>query len=62
MSTPVSVYDLLERQDRKIISKVLNSRGRPLLSIMHRVKPPSYENMKGVHVKSAEYKFLYEYM
>ena len=30
-----------------IINKVSNSRERPLLSIMHRVKPSSYENMKG---------------
>lgn len=47
---------------RSIINKVSNSRERPLLSIMHRVKPSSYENMKGVHVKSIEYIFPYEYM
>lgn len=45
-----------------IMNKVLNSRERPLLSIMHRVKSSSYENMKGVHVKSIEYIFPYEYM
>ena len=47
---------------RSIINKVSNSRERPLLSIMHPFKPSSYENMKGVHVKSVEYKFPYEYM
>ena len=41
-STPVSVYDFLERQDRKIFRKFLNSTGHPLLSIMPRVKSSSY--------------------
>ena len=38
-SKPVSVYDFLERQDRKIFRKVSNAKGHPLLSIMPRVKP-----------------------
>ena len=33
-SKPVSVYDFLERQDRKIFRKVSNAKGHPLLSIM----------------------------
>ena len=41
-SKPVSVYDFLERQDRKIFRKVSNAKGHPLLSIMPRVKPSSY--------------------
>ena len=38
-SKPVSVYDFLERQDRKIFRKVSNAKGHPLLSIMPLVKP-----------------------
>ena len=41
-SKPVSVYDFLEKQDRKIFRKVSNAKGHPLLSIMSRVKPCSY--------------------
>ena len=41
-SKPVSVYDFLERQDRKIFRKVSNAKGHPLLSIMPRIKPSSY--------------------
>ena len=41
-SKPVSVYDFLERRDRKILRKVTNSTGHPLLSIMPHVKPSSY--------------------
>ena len=41
-SKPVSVYDFLERQDRKIFRKVSNAKGHPLLSIMPLVKPSSY--------------------
>ena len=41
-SKPVSsVYDFLERQDRKIFRNVSNPKGHPLLSIMPRVKPSS---------------------
>ena len=45
-SKPVSVYDFLEWQDRKIFRKVSNAKGRPLLSIMPRVKPYSYNLRK----------------
>ena len=45
-SKPVSVYDFLERQDRKIFKKVFNAKGHPLLSIMPRVKPSSYNLRK----------------
>ena len=45
-SKPVSVYDFLERQDRKIFRKVSNAKGHPLLSIMPRVKPSSYNLRK----------------
>ena len=45
-SKPVSVYDFLERQDRKIFKKVSNAKGHPLLSIMPRVKPSSYNLRK----------------
>ena len=37
-SKRVSVYDLLERQDRKNFRKVSNSKGHPLISIIPRVK------------------------
>ena len=33
MSKPVSVYDSLERQDCKILRKVSNAKGHPLLSL-----------------------------
>ena len=42
-SKPVSVYDFLERQDRKIFRKVSNAKGHPLLSIMPLVKPSREE-------------------
>ena len=45
-SKPVSVYDFLERQDRKISRKVSNSPGHPLLSIMPHVKPSRYHLRK----------------
>ena len=45
-SKPVSVYDFLERQDRKFFRKVSNAKGHPLLSIMPRVKPSSYNLRK----------------
>ena len=45
-SKPVSVYDFLERQDRKIFRKVSNAKGHPLLSIMPRDKPSSYNLRK----------------
>ena len=45
-SKPVSVYDFLERQDRKIFRKVSNAKGHPLLSIMPRIKPSSYNLRK----------------
>ena len=45
-SKPVSVYDFLERQDRKIFRKVSNAKGHPLLSIMPRIKPCSYNLRK----------------
>ena len=41
-SKPVSVHDLLERQDGKIFRKVSNVKRHPLLSVMPRVKSPSY--------------------
>ena len=41
-SKPVGFYDFLEGQDRKIFRKVSNAKGHPLLSIMVRVKPSSY--------------------
>ena len=41
-STPVSVYEFLERQDHKIFRKSPYSTGHPLLSIIPRVKPSSY--------------------
>ena len=41
-SNPVSVYDFLQRQDRKIFIKVSNAKGHPLLSIMPCVKPSSH--------------------
>ena len=41
-SKPVSVDDFLERQDRKIFRKVSNIKGHPLLPIMPRAKPSSY--------------------
>ena len=45
-SKPVSVYDFLERQDRKIFTKVSNAKGHPLLFIMPRVKTSSYNLRK----------------
>ena len=45
-SKPVSVYDFLERQDRKIFRKVSNAKGHPLLSIMPRFEPSSYNLRK----------------
>ena len=45
-SKPVSVYDFLERQDRKIFRKVSNAKGHPLLSIMPHIKPFSYNLRK----------------
>ena len=45
-SKRVSVYDFLERQDHKIFRKVSNAKGHPLLSIMPRVKPSSYNLRK----------------
>ena len=45
-SKRVSVYDLLERQDRKIFRKVSNSKRHPLISIMLRVKSSSYNLRK----------------
>ena len=45
-SKPVRAYDFLERQDRKIFRKVSNAKGHPLLSIMPRVKPSSYNLRK----------------
>ena len=45
-SKTVSVYDFFERQDRKIFRKVSNAKGHPLLSIMPRVKPSSYNLRK----------------
>ena len=50
-SKPVSVYDFLERQDRKIFKKVFNAKGHPLLSIMPRVKPSSYNLRKETSFK-----------
>ena len=41
-SKPVGVYDFLERQDHKLFRKVSDAKGHPLLSIMTRVKPSSY--------------------
>ena len=45
-SKPLSVYDFLLRQDRKIFRKVSNATGHPLLYIMPRVKPSSYNLRK----------------
>ena len=45
-SKPESVYDLLERQDRKSFGKVPNTKGHLFLSIMRRVKPSSYNLRK----------------
>ena len=45
-SNPVSVYDFLQRQDRKIFIKVSNAKGHPLLSIMPCVKPSSHNLRK----------------
>ena len=45
-SKPVSVYDFLERQDRKIFRKVSNTKGHPFLSIMPGIKPSSYNLRK----------------
>ena len=45
-STPVRVHDLLERQDHNIFRKFSYSTGHPLLSIMPRVKPSSYQLKK----------------
>ena len=51
-SKPGSVYDFLERQDRKIFRKVSNAKGHPLSSIMPRVKPSSYNLRKEACFKS----------
>ena len=51
-SKPVGVYDFLERQDRKIFRNVSNAKGHPLLSIMPRVKPSSYNLRKETCFKS----------
>ena len=51
-SKPVGVYDFLERQDHKIFRKVSNAKGHPLLSIMPRVKPSSYNLRKETCFKS----------
>ena len=50
---PVSVYDFLERQDRKIFRRVsnYNAKGHPLLSIIPRVKPFSYNLRKETSFK-----------
>ena len=40
-SKPVSVYDFLERQDRKNFREVSHAKGHPLLSIMPRLNPPA---------------------
>ena len=45
-SKPVSVFDFLERQNRKIFRKVSDSTGHPLLSIMPLVKPSRYHLRK----------------
>ena len=45
-SKPVSVNDFLERQDRKMFRKVSSTKGHPLLSIIPRVKPSSYNLRK----------------
>ena len=45
-SKPVSVYDFLERQDCEIFRKLSNAKGLPLLSIMPRFKPSSYNLRK----------------
>ena len=45
-SKPATVYDFLERQDRRIFRKVCNAKGHPLLSILPRVKPSSYNLRK----------------
>ena len=50
-SKRVSVYDFLERQDHKIFRKVSNAKGHPLLSIMPRVKPSSYNLTKETYFK-----------
>ena len=50
-SKPVSVYDFLERQDRKIFKKVSNSTGHPLLSIMPCVKLSGY-HLRIMHFKN----------
>ena len=51
-SKPVGVYDFLERQDHKIFRKVSNAKRHPLLSIMPRVKPSSYNLRKETCFKS----------
>ena len=47
-SKPVNVYDYLEGQDRKIFGKVINSvrHPGPLLTIIPRVKPFTYQLRK----------------
>ena len=45
-TTPVRVYEFLERQDHKIFRKFSYSTGHPLLSIIPRVKPSSYHLKK----------------
>ena len=39
-------YDYLERKDRKIFRKLINSTGHPLLPIITRVKPSSHQLRK----------------
>ena len=52
MSKAVSVYDLLERQDRNIFREVvLNSTGHPLLSYDKRARAPL--------LKHKQYKYFY---
>ena len=50
-SKPVSVYDFLERQDRKIFRNVSYTKGHPLLPIKPRVKPSSYNPRKETCVR-----------
>ena len=42
----ISVYSILERQDRNIFKKVSNSVSHPLLSIMPCIKSPNYNLTK----------------
>ena len=54
-SKPATVYDFLERQDRRIFRKVCNAKGHPLLSIMPRVKPSSY-NLRKPKINTMHFK------